>query len=392
MIMGIIKSLLEMDLYKFTMGSLYFAKFANCTARFKFKDRTSKINADDSFMERLNHELDELCELRFAKEELDYLFSLRFLKDKIGYREYLRGFQLDRSLIHAHSDHGILDIVTDEASVLQTSMFEIFVLAIVNEIYAENWMMHGDGKNWKADKIWKKQDETVEELRKAGFGFMEFGTRRRFSSVYQEKLVEKLKALPNCTGTSNVYLAMKYGMKPMGTMAHEILELCQSLKDVPISQSQKYLFRQWAEHYDGDLGIALSDNLGTAKFLKDFGRYEASLFSGIRHDSGDPFIWGRRMLEMYMNYGIDPKTKSFVFSDGLSIDLANRLNEEFKDHVKVSMGIGTALTNPFCPTNIVMKMVSANGRPVAKISNEPSKIMCEDDGYVKYLRYAIENF
>jgi len=385
----IIQSLLEQDLYKFTMGSVYFAtpELANSTAVFNFADRTGKIPTDDGFILAVNDQLDELCRLRFTTSELDWLFSLYFLREQKGYKEFLRGFQLDRNNINVGVKDGKLSIRTTDCSIFQASMFEIFVLSIVNELYAARWY-----NNNRTANLSYTLTDTIKQLNDAKFKFMEFGIRRRFSSGYQEELVKRLRdEVPTCTGTSNMYLARKYGMKPMGTMAHEYLCLCQALKDVPISRSQVFAFKTWINHYNGDLGIALSDNLGTEKFLKDFGKLEAKGFDGLRQDSGNPFEWGEKMIQMYKGFGIDPKTKTFCFSDGLSIDEAIKLNEAFKDRANVSFGIGTSLTNPFCPTNIVMKMVSANGRPVAKLSNNPGKTMCESPEYVNYLNYAINN-
>lgn len=391
----IIQSLLEQDLYKFTMGSVYFAtpELANSTAVFNFADRTNKIPTDRYFIRMVNDQLDDLCKLRFTTAELDWLFSLYFLREQKGYKEFLKGFQLDRDNITADVIDGKLSIRTKECSIFQASMFEIFVLSIINELYAARWFNNQLTEKKISDTdLSFKLDETIRQLNTAGFKFMEFGIRRRFSSGYQEELVKRLRdEVPTCTGTSNMYLAHKYGLKPMGTMAHEYLCLCQALKDVPISRSQVFAFKTWINHYNGDLGIALSDNLGTEKFLKDFGKLEAKGFDGLRQDSGDPYEWGEKMIQMYKGFGLDPKTKTFCFSDGLSIDEATKLNEAFKDRANVSFGIGTSLTNPFCPTNIVMKMVSANGRPVAKLSNNPGKTMCESPEYVKYLQYAITN-
>jgi nicotinate phosphoribosyltransferase len=363
---------------------VYFNKFPDSIAKFEFKDRTKKIPATMDFKLRLDEELDELCKLRFTEPELDFIFNLRYLKNKLGFKEYLRLFQLNRKLIHTDIQDGELMIYTDEASILQTTMFEIYVLAIVNELYM-------NGKYPCSPSL--EMDNTIQQYKSdANFNFVEFGTRRRMSREYQDELVSRLCRLPNFGGTSNVYLAMKYNLKCIGTMAHEYLCLGQALPDVPVAQSQKYMFEVWAKFFDGDLGIALSDNLGTDKFLKDFTPYLAKLFDGLRHDSGDPYEWGNRMIKMYQDYGIDFRTKTLLFSDGLGYADGREIEDYFRAKgIKAFACIGTKLTNPFHPTNIVMKVTSANFRPVAKLSEEPGKTMCKDAEYLEYLKYAIKH-
>jgi len=387
----IITSLLDCDLYKFSMGAAYFDGFANTTARFVFKDRTNKIPVTELFIERLGREVDSLCKLKFSTEELDYLFGLRFMKDKVGYREYLRNFRLNPDWIHIYgvNDGGKLaavEIHTAEAPLIAVSMFEIYILAIVNELYCQ------DNNVYPPRYERQLAEDTAKRFDALECPFIEMGTRRRISGSFQDKLIGELKKNSKFLGTSNVYLAMKHGVTPSGTQAHEYLCTGQGLPHVPVADSQRYMFDFWARHFNGDLGIALSDNLGTDKFLEDFTCYYAKLFDGVRHDSGDPFVWGEQMIKMYEGYGIDPKSKKLVFSDSLSLEKANAIYRKFKDRVKVVAGIGTALTNPIKDkaTNIVMKMVSCNGRPVAKLSNNPGKQMCENADYVRYLKQVVK--
>jgi len=392
---GIIESLCDTDFYKLSMGSAMYAGFPNATARYVFKDRTRKIPNKFDFIARVTHEIFALCELRFTKDELDYIFSLRFMQDKVGFREYLKNFRLDPEYINVQlgedsKGRDELQIFTKEVPIIAASMFEIYVLAIVNELYCERLPELREG-----DFIYNQDAlavETAQRFEAIECPFIEMGTRRRISKFYQDKLISELKKNPKFLGTSNVHLAMKHGVTACGTMGHEYLCLGQGLPRVPVADSQRYMFDAWARHFDGDLGIALSDNLGTDKFLKDFSCYYAKLFDGVRHDSGDPFVWGEQMIRMYEGYGIDPKTKKMVFSDSLSLEKANAIYRRFKDRAKVVAGIGTALTNPIKDkaTNIVMKIVSCNGRPVAKLSNNPGKQMCEDSEYVEYLKKAVK--
>ncbi len=198
-----------------------------------------------------------------------------------------------------------------------------------------------------------------------------------------------MKDLPNFIGTSNVYFAKKYNLKPIGTMAHEWIMAGQGQEDVSLRNSQKAMLQAWCNEYRGDLGIALSDTLGVDAFLEDFDLYFAKLYDGIRHDSGDPDVWARKVICHYSKLGVEPKTKTLVFSDGLTFETAAKIYNKFKFAAKVSFGIGTNLTNDFediTPLQIVMKIVKCNGLPVAKISDSPDKGMCNDKEYLTYLK------
>ena len=241
----------------------------------------------------------------------------------------------------------------------------------------------------------KKIDEKLLPIHNSdnGFRFSEFGTRRRFSFDWQRKVVSILKEKlpPVClVGTSNVYFAKTYDLLAVGTNAHEYYQIGQALDKVRLAESQKFMLQSWVNEYRGDLGIALSDTLGTDKFLKDFDLYFAKLYDGIRHDSGDPFVWGHKVINHYKNLRVNPKTKTLLFSDSLNFDKAYNIYKEFKDETNVTFGIGTYITNDFEPVakplNIVMKLQSVNGKPVAKLSDDEGKTICEDEAFLSYLK------
>jgi len=219
------------------------------------------------------------------------------------------------------------------------------------------------------------------------YKYADFGTRRRHSRAYQELVLERLLRLtPNYfVGTSNVHFAKQFNVKPIGTMAHEWLQAFQALTRV--ADSQKLALETWANEYRGDLGIALSDVVGFDAFLRDFDKYFSKLFDGCRHDSGDPFEWGDKLIEHYELMGINPHTKTAVFSDGLNFKEANKIYDYFHKRINTSFGIGTYLINNcgFIPLQIVIKMIECNGSPVAKISDSPGKGMCTDGSYLEYL-------
>ena len=195
----------------------------------------------------------------------------------------------------------------------------------------------------------------------------------------------------NCVGTSNVYLAKKYNLQPIGTYAHEFVQMYQGIDSIPLAYTNYYAMKDWYNEYDGDNGTALTDTVTTDLFLLDFNRSMVNNYSGVRHDSGDPYAWGEKMIAHYEKYGVDPKTKQLLFSDSLDFDRAQHLNDYFKDRTKVSFGIGTFCSNDTAETalNIVIKLQYVNGRPVAKLSDTPSKAMCQDEAYLEYLKSSV---
>ena len=229
--------------------------------------------------------------------------------------------------------------------------------------------------------------------KKYNFKFAEFGCRRRLSREWQEEVVKKLSSeTQNIVGTSNVFLAMKYNLVPIGTYAHEYVQMYQGIDSIPLSYTNHYALKDWYDEYKGDNGTALTDTITTDLFLRDFDRSMVNNYTGVRHDSGDPYIWAEKILNHYEKYGIDPKTKTLLFSDSLNFDEAEKIYQTFKDKVKISFGIGTFVTNDTKekPLNIVIKLQYVNGRPVAKLSDVEGKVMCDDEKYLKYLKASVK--
>ncbi|MFN0164059.1 MAG: nicotinate phosphoribosyltransferase [Burkholderiales bacterium] len=381
----IIESLLDTDLYKFTMMQVVLHHFPGAQVEYRFKCRTPGVDLAAD-LPRIRAELEALTTLRFADAELQYLRGLRFIKS--DFVDFLGLMQLNAKYVHlAAAGDGGLDL-TIRGPWLHTILFEIPLLAIINETYFRRTSPAvdlGEGRRRLDEKIrLVAGDPALAEMRIA-----DYGTRRRFSRAWHEEVVTTLKRDlgANFAGTSNVLYAMRHGITPLGTMAHEYLQACQALGP-RLRDSQIYAFEKWAAEYRGDLGLALSDVYGIEPFLADFDMFFCKLFDGARHDSGDPFEWGERLIEHYRKNRVDPRTKALVFSDGLTVPLAIRLFERFRGRIGTAYGIGTNLTNDLGPTpiNIVIKMVRCNGQPVAKLSDSPDKNMCDDERYLAYLR------
>jgi nicotinate phosphoribosyltransferase len=394
--MPIITSLLDTDLYKFTMMQVVLHQFPSAQVEYKFKCRNQGVNLAQH-ADEIRAEIAALCRLSFTEDELAYLRSMRFIKS--DFVDFLGLFKLNEKYISVQPQaSGELEIKV-QGPWLHTILFEIPVLAIVNEVYFKNHSKlsnKSDGGERIEHKIKLLRAEGLQELRIA-----DYGTRRRYSKAWQEQVLRSLasglgtSASGQFAGTSNVHYARTLGLTPLGTMAHEYLQAAQALGP-RLRDSQTYAFESWAREYRGDLGIALSDVYGMSAFLRDFDMYFCKLFDGARHDSGDPFSWGERMLEHYVKNRVDPRTKTLIFSDGLTVPRTIELYQRFRGRCLLAFGIGTNLTNDMGdppahePLQIVMKMIRCNGQPVAKLSDTPGKGMCDDEKYLAYLRQVFE--
>ncbi|MFO1262863.1 MAG: nicotinate phosphoribosyltransferase [Rhodoferax sp.] len=396
----IITSLLDTDLYKFTMMQVVLHQFPGAQVEYRFKCRNPGVDLAAHAAD-IREEIRALCSLRFQESELAYLRGLRFIKS--DFVDFLGLFQLNEKYITVTPQAtGELDIRI-VGPWLHTILFEIPVLAIINEVYFRNTQPVPDfleGRRRLDEKIAQLRGEGLSELKIA-----DYGTRRRFSRAWHDEVLRVLMARlgtaqspghapgtpGQLAGTSNTLAAMRLGITPLGTMAHEYLQAVQALGP-RLRDSQIFGFESWAREYRGDLGIALSDVYGMSAFLRDFDLYFCKLFDGARHDSGDPFVWGERMLQHYVHNRVDPRTKTLIFSDALTMPRTIELYQRFRGRCQLAFGIGTNLTNDlgYEPLQIVIKMVHCNGQPVAKLSDTPSKNMCNDEKYLAYLRQVFD--
>ena len=384
----IVISLLDTDLYKFNMDQVIFHKHTDLCGKYYFKCRNKDVKFTQEMLDEINSQIDHLCTLRFRKDELDYLRSIRFIKN--DYVEFLRLWRPIREYVTTSlSKDGELEIIID-GPLFSAMQFEIHLLEIVNEVYFR--------MSYDYDKLLRSAEEKlsakIEALNNGTytFKFAEFGCRRRLSREWQDVVVRRLSTeTDKCIGTSNVYLAMKYNLTPIGTYAHEFVQMYQGIDRYPLAYTNHYAMRDWYDEYDGDNGTALTDTITTDLFLMDFNRSNVNNYNGVRHDSGDPYEWGEKIIRHYESYGVDPRTKLLLFSDSLNFDRAQKLFDYFKDRAKVSFGIGTYCSNDTCvdPLNIVIKLQYVNGKPVAKLSDNPEKSMCHDADYLKYLKRSV---
>ncbi len=384
----IVQSLLDTDLYKFNMDQVIFHKHTDLSGEYYFRCRNEGVTFTRKMFNEINQQIDHLCGLTFKPEELNYLRSIRFIKD--DYVEFLRLWHPIRDYVETKlSPKGELSVVV-RGPLFSAMQFEIYLLEIINEVY---FRMKYD-YDVLLESAKERLDQKIEDFNsgKYTFSLAEFGCRRRLSREWEEVVVRRLaQETNNLVGTSNVWLAMKYNLTPIGTYAHEFVQMYQGIGSIPLGYTNHYALEDWYDEYRGDNGTALTDTLTTDLFLLDFNRAMVNNFTGVRHDSGDPYEWGEKMIKHYEKFGADPKTKLLLFSDSLNFDRAQALYDHFKDRTKVSFGIGTFCSNDTCaePLNIVIKLQYVNGRPVAKLSDSPGKAMCRDDDYLDYLQRSV---
>ena len=389
----IITSLLEQDMYKFSMGQAIYHQFSDYKTTWTFKCRNTDVCFTEEMVDEIKEQIQAFCKLRFTEDELMYLENICWIKG--SYVDFLRLWQPRYEDFEITTDAECGLSVETKGTWLNTSMYEIPTLAIVNEVYFKMAYNYEDLYEDYKERLGRKLDLLVSGQFYIS-SFSEFGLRRRLSSEAQNYLVEKLKNTKYCSstliGTSNVYLAKKQNLTPVGTMAHEwIMCVGQGNHKHNPAYSNWFALDAWVKEYGILNGTALTDTITTDCFLKDFQLTFATLFSGVRHDSGDPKLWGDKMIEHYKSLGIDPMTKTLLFSDSLDFERADEVFRYFRERIKVAFGIGTYLSNDtMVPAlNIVMKITKCNGQDVAKISDAPGKSMCKNDEYVDYLERCI---
>lgn len=394
-----VRSLCDQDAYKFTMLQVYVHQWSSDHATWDFKARNvgegtkhEKYTAEDR--EEIRKQIAAYCSLRFEKDELEWLSDpIKRPWIHHNFTEYLEDWvpHLEHFSIEDDPKTGLA--IHTAATQCKCSPYEIPVLEIAAEVYYRNHYNYDTMVKAFKEKTLEKIAEIKNGIYKPGI-FSEFGARRRVSYELQDWLVKTLKEnnVPGFIGTSNVHLARKYDLTAVGTMAHEfIMSVGQGHQYYNPAYSNWFALDSWIKEYGTMNGIALTDTIGTDVFLRDFKKTFATVFSGVRHDSGDPYDWGDKMIAHYKSLGIDPMTKTLMFSDGLNLEKATALNEYFKGKAKVAFGIGTDWSGPqnVEPLNIVCKVAIVNGLDVAKLSDAPGKNMCRNPAAIEHLKNEI---
>ena len=399
----IITHLTDNDFYKYTMGCMFVHQFPDATCEWTYRNRDPERTFTPEMVDEINYQIDLYSQLRYTEWELENFAKIPFLKG--DYINFLRRYTIDRGHITCTFDPEIRQpAIHFRGYNVDESYHEVPVMAIVSEVWfrlhytkAEQEAIIADAKKIFLQKLQDLVDGKIDMA-----AFSEFGTRRRFCKEFQEWMLrtmyewmQKYEILRRLfVGTSNVYFSFLFGWSPKGTMAHEANELVgQGYPFHNPAYSNYYLMKAWIKEYGVQNGIFLTDCITTDCFLKDFDVTYATLFSGLRHDSGDPMEWGEKMLAHYGKLGIDPSQKTLLFSDSLDFDRASAIYRHFAGRCKVAFGIGTWLLNDtghFKAMNQVIKLTEVNGIPVCKISDAPGKFMGKSAEYRDYLQRAID--
>lgn len=359
----IINSILENDLYKFSMSYYYQVHYPNAWGTFTFHDRNNTQYSEE-FVVALKEELATLSSLSLRAEEFEWAVkSIHYIPQ--CFWEWLCFFRFEADKVSVWLDEQRHLHIEVSDLMYKVTFYEIPILAIVSELYHS---LKGDGYQTRAEleaAMTPKMAEKVDIALRHNLYFADFGMRRRYNTLSEQVMIEYMKAnCPTFAGTSTVWFAMKYGIKPIGTMAHECF-MFQAAVHTP-KEANYQVMERWVDVYDGNLGTVLTDTYTVDAFLRNFSMKLAKLYDGVRHDSGDPLEFGERIISKYESYGIDPMSKTIVFSDGLDFPTAAKIKEYFAGRIKVTFGIGTNLTcdiDGVEPMNIVMKLKQCRINP-----------------------------
>ncbi|WP_029684990.1 nicotinate phosphoribosyltransferase [Tatumella saanichensis] len=386
----IITSLLDTDAYKLHMQQAVYHHYRDLHVSAEFRCRGEDIPGE--YAAEIRQQIDKLQNLRLQQQEFAWLSQLPFFS--ADYLQWLKGFRFKPQQVNVEDHQGKLHISLSGPWV-EVILWEIPLLALISErVHRHRTPEAG------VELAVATLNQKLEDFQRASahtdlsrFRVMDFGTRRRYSRHVQQAIVETLQQqAPWFYGTSNYDLARRLSLTPVGTQAHEWFQAHQQISPI-LANSQRAALDVWLEEYPDKLGIALTDCISTDAFLRDFGHDYASRYQGLRHDSGDPLEWGEKIIRHYHKLGIDPQSKTLVFSDNLTLDKALALYRHFDTRINLSFGIGTRLTCDIpgvTPLNIVIKLVSCNGRPVAKLSDSPGKTICQDQSFVRALEEAFD--
>ena len=391
----IILNATDTDFYTYTtMQKTFYSNYSTILIRQKFKWRNldqSKLTISmEDLKDKIIEQINYLSELKHTPEELEFLHNNQNMTHTF-IKFFITHYQIKRNYIKVWVDEDNILNLEIKGPWIFIRPIETPMLAIIEQLIMQNSGKHYIDLKKEAEKrLFDKLEFVKNSLSDDdNYSFYEFGTRRRWDRDFHEFTISELMKIKYFKGTSNVYFSMKYGLEPVGTMDHQLL--CTYQQIVSRIISQKVCLREWLNFYDMRLGIALSDTLGFDKFLKDFDRELSMRYAGCRHDSGDPFDWGYKLTKHYEKFMINPKNKTYLFSDGLDFVTSLNLWSEFKLISNPVSALGTYLSNDcgIKPANIVIKTVEANGKPVAKISDSPGKGMCLDEEYEKLFKEEI---
>jgi len=388
----IITSLLDSDLYKFSMMNFALNLFPEDIVTYKFKNR-GKHRFNQKFIIELQKQINYLADLKLTNEEYIYL-KTNFSYLSPGYIEYLKNFRynpLNISIKLTEDNNLELNI---SGKWVDTILFEVPLMSIISELYFKTIDISWDYNNQE-----EKAYEKIKKLSEYNCNFIDMGSRRRRSKKTQDIVIKTFvdygKKNINSTflGSSNISFAKKYNLKCFGSIAHEVIQLTQATNSY--NHCNYYAMENWLKIYSNiNIGTALTDTVTVDMFLKDFNRKLSILYSSVRHDSGDPFVFTDKIIKHYKKMLINPKEKTIIFSDGLNIEEAKKIKKYCKEKIKCSFGIGTHFTGDFKNSpalNMVIKLWKVNGLPVVKLGDSGIGKENGDHSSISFMKWLVKN-
>lgn len=368
----IIKSLIDTDIYKISMGHAVAHLFPRSKVKYQFVNR-GKTPFPEGFAVELREQISAMSNIRLQPEEKEFLRKRCWFLPPT-FLDLLENYRFNHAEVGITQHEGELTI-TIEGLWYRTILWEVPLMALISELYF--LMTHPEGIVHRRKDLEKRSLDKARKFAMNSVKVADFGTRRRYSFDNQLQVCKDFVSFHDSKrwfmGTSNPLIAMQLDIPVLGTHAHEWVSGIAALKGY--THANKEMMDAWMSVYQGDLGTALTDTFGVDAFLKDFTTLYAKLFDSVRHDSGNPFEFTDKMVDHYKKLRIDPMSKTIIFSDGLNTDLCIELNDYCKNHIMSSYGIGTHLTNDVDvkPLNMVIKLIMIDGNHVIKLSEDPGK-------------------
>jgi len=379
-------SFLDTDLYKFTQQQAAWSLYSDAEAEYRFINRNPERDKfTTAFVDALRCDIEAMAGLAVQPSEGDYLRALPFFQ--WGYHKYLSDYRFDPTQVMVGLDRRNQLQLIVRGPWHQTILWEVPLMALISERYCARYAPVD------LTSLVANLRRKAEIMEACGAKYNDYGTRRRRASIIQDLVVQTLSQYPGFQGTSNVALALRHNVPSVGTEAHEWFQAHSVL--CGLRHANRYALQAWRDEYGPDLAIALTDTFGTQAFLGDFDDYLANLFDGVRQDSGDPKRFVDEIVAHYRGLGIDPLSKTIVFSNALRADVDVPVLQAYcQGKINCSFGIGTNLTNDFGPEspalNMVIKLTKLNGIPVVKLSDDRSK-ECGDSDALRVARWTFFN-
>jgi len=376
----------SVDFYKFPMTQIAFEKFPNEEVTFTLKNRSTEFPLSQYVdTTALRARFEEIAQKGFTPEEIAYLAGMKNQANEASFTEDYLDFLADLELPEVNVS---INKETGELAINSTgpwpnvSFWETVVMSEVNEMYYKNLL---EAQGTSVEEAWAEGDRRLDEKiailkDRPDIKFADFGTRRRFSAGWHDHVVGRLaNELPESfIGSSNPWFAYKYGVTAIGTYAHEMPMVYAAMarargEDPMVGHAE--MVTDWEERYEDNYSTALTDTFTSKFFFAEFTEAQAKHWRGLRHDSGDPIEFGEQVLQFYEEYGVDPTTKTIVFSDGLDIETIVQLADHFQGRINIVFGWGTTLMNDlgFRANNFVMKATRVNGTETVKLSDNEGK-------------------